>query len=152
MKEFKKILFPVDLSDVSAKIVPYVSNVAKKFGAEIHLLFVVRQFRYYTDGYVGLTTIQDFENEAIAGAEKNIDEFAETHFKGHPVCTTKIVLGDASEEIINYIQDENIDLVIMGTHGRKGLDRILFGSVAERVIKMAPVPVMSVNPYRISES
>ena len=152
MKEFKKILFPVDLSEVSAKIAPYVSHVVEKFEAEIYLLFVVRQFRYYADAYIDAETVQDFESKAVAGAEDKIDAFAETHFKGNSACMTKIVLGDAAEEILKYVKDEKIDLVIMGTHGRKGLDRILFGSVAERVIKTATVPVMSINPYRISES
>jgi nucleotide-binding universal stress UspA family protein len=59
-----------------------------------------------------------------------------------------VAAGDASEEIINYIEDKHIDLVIMGTHGRKGMDKILFGSVAERVVKASPVPVMVVNPYK----
>jgi len=59
----------------------------------------------------------------------------------------KVVAGDPSEEILRYIQEEGIDLVVMGTHGRKGLDKVIFGSVAERVVKSAPVPVMVVNPF-----
>jgi nucleotide-binding universal stress UspA family protein len=55
---------------------------------------------------------------------------------------------DLSEEILNYIEDRHTDLVIMGTHGRKDMDKIIFGSVAERVVKTSPVPVMVVNPYR----
>ena len=58
-----------------------------------------------------------------------------------------IILGDAAEEVLNYVQSEGIDLVIMGTHGRKGLEHIIFGSVAERVVKQSPVPVLTVNPY-----
>jgi nucleotide-binding universal stress UspA family protein len=49
---------------------------------------------------------------------------------------------------LDYISDEEIDLVIMGTHGRKGLDRVFFGSVADRVVKMSPVPVLTINPYK----
>jgi nucleotide-binding universal stress UspA family protein len=58
------------------------------------------------------------------------------------------MVGDAAEEIINRVKSEGIGLVIIGTHGRKGLDRIVFGSVADRVIKMSPVPVLSINPYK----
>ena len=152
MKGFKKVLFPVDLSEVSQKIVPFVAIVAKKFKSEIHLLFVARKFGYYSDVYVEAGNIRDFESELVKGAEIKIDEFAKTYLKEYPDCKSKVILGDAVEEILAYIKDERIDLVIMGTHGRKGLDRILFGSVAERVIKMSPVPVMSVNPYRISIS
>jgi len=56
--------------------------------------------------------------------------------------------GDPAEKILEYVTAEGIDLVILGTHGRKGLDKVIFGSVADRVVKNSPVPVMSVNPYR----
>lgn len=152
MNEFRKILFPVDLSDVSPKIVPFVSTLIKKFDAEIHLLFVARRIGYYADMYVDPASIQGFEEEVIKGAEIKIDKFAKTYFKEYPECKTKVVLGDAAEGIIDYIKANGIDLVVMGTHGRKGLDRILFGSVARRVIRMSSVPVMSVNPYKIQTS
>jgi nucleotide-binding universal stress UspA family protein len=58
------------------------------------------------------------------------------------------VQGDPAEEILKYIAQEKVDLVIMGTHGRKGLDRVLFGSVANEVVKKSPVPVLTINPYR----
>jgi nucleotide-binding universal stress UspA family protein len=59
----------------------------------------------------------------------------------------KVVFGDPAEEIIKYVEFEGIDLIIIGTHGKKGLEKVLFGSVANRVIKMSPVPVLSVNPH-----
>jgi nucleotide-binding universal stress UspA family protein len=151
MKVFNKILFPVDFSEVSPKIVPWVSTVAKQFEAEIHLLFVARTFNYFTGIYVEEVSIQTLESDIIRGAEVNIEEFVKTHFGEDTNCKTKVIPGDAAEEIIRYIQSEGIDLVIMGTHGRKGLNRILFGSVAERVIKMSPVPVLSINPHRVPD-
>ena len=151
MKVFNKILFPVDLSEVSQKIAPWVLTMAKQFGAEVHLLFVVRKFVHFSGMYVDSISIQNFQNEVIRGAQQSIDEFAKTHFGEHNSCKTNVVEGDAAEEIINYIKAEGIHLVIMGTHGRKGLNRILFGSVAERVIKMSPVPVLSINPYRVAD-
>jgi nucleotide-binding universal stress UspA family protein len=94
-------------------------------------------------------SIESFENELVKGGEKGIEEFANTYFKGYPTCKTRVVLGDAAEEILAYINSEGVDLVIIGTHGRKGLERVFFGSVAERVVKKSPVPVLSINPYRI---
>ena len=148
MKEFKKILFPVDLSESSTKIVPYVQSVAEKFEAKIHIFFAARVFDYFTSIYVPHPSINKFEKELIDGAEKRLYEFADEHFSKFPSTKTAVVAGDASEEIINYIEDQHIDLVIMGTHGRKGMDKIIFGSVAERVVKASPVPVMVVNPYK----
>ena len=148
MKEFKKILFPVDLSESSAKIVPYVQTVAKKFDAKIHILFVARVFDYFTGIYVPVPSITTMGKDIIDGAEKRLYEFMDEHFSAFPNTKTAVVAGDASEEIIKYIEDRHIDLVIMGTHGRKGMDKIIFGSVADRIVKTAPVPVMVVNPYQ----
>jgi nucleotide-binding universal stress UspA family protein len=148
MKEFKKILFPVDLSDSSKKIVPSVQAVAAKFGSKIHLLFVARILDYFTSIYVPPSSINQIEKEVIEGAEKRLYEFVDEHFSKFPGVKTAVVAGDAAEKIVDYVVEHKIDLIIMGTHGRKGMDKIIFGSVAERVLKTSPVPVMVVNPYR----
>ena len=148
MKEFKKILFPVDLSESSPKIVPYVQAVAAKFDSKIHLLFVARVLDYFTSIYVPSPSINQLEKEIIDGAEKRLYEFADEHFGEFPGIKTDVVAGDAAGKIMEYIIDYHIDLVIMGTHGRKGMDKIIFGSVAERVLKASPVPVMVVNPHK----
>ena len=149
MKIFKKILFPVDFSEVSPKIAPWVLTVAKTFDAEIHLIFVARRLEYYSSVYLEIGAISDFQDGVIKGAEAKMEEFALMHFKEYPSCKTRVVLGDAGEEILNYVESEEIDLVIIGTHGRKGLERIIFGSVANKVVKMSPVPVLSINPYKV---
>jgi nucleotide-binding universal stress UspA family protein len=146
MEFAKKILFPVDLSEVSPKIAPYVKEVASKFEAEVHLLFVARILQHFVSIYVPHPSVRNFEAEIVKGAERKLEEFVEEHFQGVSP-KAKVVLGDAAEEILNYVKSEGIDLVIMGTHGRKGLERIVFGSVAERVVKKSPVPVLTVNPY-----
>lgn len=148
MKPFKKILVPVDFSEVSPGIAPAARQVAEKYRASVHLLFVARMFYYFTDVNVDAASIEALQGEIIRGAEKKMDAFVETHFKNFPQVTATVVLGDAAEEILRYAESENMDLIIMGTHGRKGLDRVIFGSVAERVIKMSPIPVLSINPYR----
>ena len=149
MREFKKVLFPVDLSESSEKIVPYILMVARKFNSEIHLLFVARVFDYFSGLYVPVASINAIEKDIIDGAEKRLDEFAEQYFSDYSDMVMSVVPGDASNKIIDYITSNEIDLVIMGTHGRKGVDKVIFGSVAERVVKTAPVPVMVVNPHKI---
>ena len=148
MKEFKRILFPVDLSETSSKLVPYVVTMAEKFGAEIHLLFVARIFDYFSSVYVPQDSINKFANDLLEGAKKRLEEFRAEYFEAVPSTRAVVIPGDASEEILNYVQLKTIDMLILGTHGRKGLDKIVFGSVAERVAKAAPVPVLLVNPYR----
>jgi len=149
MKAIKKILFPVDFSEVSPRIAPWVLMVAESFEAEIHLLFVARGLEYFSDIYVAPVAIENFAGEIIQGGETSMEEFVEAHFDKYPALKTKVVLGDATEKILDYVKSEGIDLVIMGTHGRKGLERVFFGSVADRVIKMSQVPVLSINPHNI---
>jgi len=129
-----------------------VKQMAEKFDAEIHLLYVVRRMDHLGGFYVEEISIKNFEREILAGVKKSLDEFAQRYFSKYEKLKTKLLVGDAPEEIVNYAKSEVIDLIIMGTHGRKGLDRLFFGSVAEKVIKTASVPVLSINPYRVNVS
>ncbi len=148
MPTFKKILFPVDLSEVSAEIIPYVTTMARTFQSDLHILFVARIFKYYDTIYVPPVSIVEFEEKVVAGGKRRLDEFVQEHLKDCCVSVVKVIPGDPAEEIVRYIEAEGIDLVVMSTHGRKGLDRILFGSVANHVVTTSSVPVMTVNPYR----
>ncbi len=148
MESIQRILFPVDLTESSEKLVPHVVTMAEKFNAQVQVLFVVRIFQYFTDIYVAPPSISIFENELVDGARKKMDEFTQEHFASLPQTHGEVVLGDPPEVILSYITENQIDLVVMGTHGRKGLDRVLFGSVAERVIKSSPVPVLVINPHK----
>jgi len=148
MREIKKILFPVDLSEVSSKLAPDVIAMGQKFGAEIHLFFVAGSFEKFTTFYIPHPSLQNFGDEVLKGGQKKLKEFVEEFFSAYPKLKTVVVQGDPAEEVLKYIADEKIDLVIMGTHGRKGLDRILFGSVANQVVQNSPAPVLTINPYR----
>ena len=151
MKPFDRILYPVDISDASPNIAPWVILMADRFNTEIHLLFVARELGQYASFSVIPGAIEQFEAKLVKGAEKKIEEFAEVHLKGYPNFKTRVALGNPAQKILDYISDEEIDLVIMGTHGRKGLDRFIFGSVADRVVKMSPVPVLTINPNGVQK-
>ena len=149
MESVNKILFPVDFSKVSPVIAPWVLTLAEKFNAEIHLLFVVRSLGHFSSIDVAEISITAFEAEIIEAGESKMQEFTKAYFSDYPDIKAKVTVGDAAEEILRYIKSEGIDLVIIGTHGRKGLDRVFFGNVANTVVKKAQAPVMSINPYRI---
>jgi nucleotide-binding universal stress UspA family protein len=89
MKPFKKILFPVDLSDVSPKIAPWVIMMGERFDTEIHLLFVVRELGQYATLSVVPGAIEEFEAKLAKGAETKIEEFAEAHLKEYPNVRTE---------------------------------------------------------------
>jgi nucleotide-binding universal stress UspA family protein len=93
--------------------------------------------------------LDNFEEELVQRAEKKLQEFTSEFFADNPGARSKVVSGDPAEEILNYIEAESIDLVMMGTHGRKGLEKAIFGSVADQVVKKSPVPVMTINPHLV---
>lgn len=149
MKAINKILFPVDLSsEVSSKLAPDAIAFAQKFDAEVHLLLVTGSFEKFKTFYIPHPSLQTFGDEVLKGGQKKLVEYVEEFFPDFPKLKTAVVQGDPAEEILKYVEAAKIDLVIMGTHGRKGLDRVLFGSVADEVVKRSPVPVLTINPYR----
>jgi nucleotide-binding universal stress UspA family protein len=145
MLPIKKVLFPIDFSEVSSRIAPWVKDVGKRFEAEIHLLFVVPSLEQYAGLFVPEVSIENFEGEVTLGGESSMEKFVSDHFADFPECRTRIEVGDAARKILQYIDSEGIDLVIMGRGGRKGVEKFLFGSVAEKVIKSSPAPVLTVQ-------
>ncbi|MBF0530640.1 MAG: universal stress protein, partial [Deltaproteobacteria bacterium] len=142
------VLFPADLSEISTIIAPYVIDLAEQLGAEIHVLFVARSLNFYRDLLVPASSIHVFEEEISKGGHAAMKKFIDDVFKGRSVLI-KLLRGEPSEVILEYAKETDIDIIVMGTHGRKGLDRIFFGSVAEQVVKTSPVPVVTINPYRL---
>ncbi len=147
MLEIKKILYPVDFFESSDNILPYVKLMAEKLGAEIELIHVVRGSADFVGFEMGTAWYSSFEAELLEGGQKAMYRFAEEKFPGLDIKTT-IAVGDITEEIIKHAVKSGTDMIIIGTHGRKGLDKIMFGSVAAGVVKGAHCPVLTVNPYR----
>ena len=152
MIEIKKILFPLDLTENSSKILPYVLSVSEKYNSQIYLLHVVQDLNKWGKLYVPHPSMDKFQEEAIKNAKKAMDKICENQLQSCPNFQKRVVSGDTVDEILKIIESENIDLLIMGTHGRKGLEHVIFGSVAENVVKKSPVPVLSINPYKLKRS
>lgn len=148
LKNVKKILVPVDFSDNSRKIFKEAVNVAQKFGAELVCVFVVQSFEDYSGFFVPHMPIVQFQDEMQAGAEKKMGEFMDDNLPSGQAGSGKVLVGDVGEEIVGFAAKEKIDMIVMGTHGYKGLERALFGSVAEQVVKTASCPVLTINPCR----
>ncbi len=145
MAEIKKILCAVDFSEHSPRVADYAATLARTTGASIICLYVAPSLSQYVGFHVPPSSIENFVGEIVAGADSTMNAFLNENFKDLEV-VSKVVTGYAAEEIISLAESENADLIIMGTHGRKGIDRILFGSVAEKVVKTARCPVMTVRP------
>ena len=149
MVEIKKILFPIDLTENSSKILPYVLSASEKYNSMIYLLHVVDDLLKWGGLYVPHPSLDELQKEALEGAEKALDRICEEQLQSCPNFQRRIVSGDPAAEILKTIESEGIDLVIMGTHGRKGLEHVIFGSVAENVVKKSLVPVLTINPYKL---
>jgi nucleotide-binding universal stress UspA family protein len=152
MVEIKKILFPIDLTENSSKLLPYVLSMSEKYNAMIYLLHVIADIRLGYNVYLPDTThssLSVFQKEIADIAEKAMNRVCEEQLQDCPNFQKRIVSGDPATTILKAIDSEGIDLVIMGTHGRKGLEHAIFGSVAENVVKKSPVPVLVVNPYKL---
>ena len=152
INEVKKVVTPVDFSDNSRLIAESSAYMAGKFGASMHLVFVVQNFEDYSGFFVPQMSMPSLEGELVESAEvkmssfcSEMQEFCES--TGVSELDYKVFMGDVAERIVNYAAELSSDLIIMGTHGYKGLEKIMFGSVADKVVRSASCPVLTINPY-----
>ncbi len=145
MPAIKKILCAVDLSEHSKAVAEYAILLAKGLGAEITVLYAAPSLSQYVGFHVPPSSIENFVGEIVSGAEKSMEAFIAETFT-EVKAEGKIISGYAAQEILSFAMNNHIDLIVMGTHGRTGIDRILFGSVAEKVVKSATIPVMTIRP------
>ena len=135
----KKILLPVDGSESCVLAYDHAKTFAQKFGAEVLILNVQDEIPH---GYGGV----DYKEAGTAKLEKNAQEIlkkAKESFEGTEIkIDTKFVIGDAASAIIDAAENEGCDIIIMCTHGMSGRKRFLMGSVANKVVHHASVPVL----------
>ena len=148
MQTFKNILFPIDFSECSEKVFPYALEMAQKFDAKLRLLFVARDISYLSTVDVAWELLRNTVAEVARAGENRMEAFCDKQLSDFTNYESKVVTGDPAEEIVKFADEQGIDLIVMGTHGRKGLDRTLMGSVADHVIKNASAPVFTINPLR----
>ena len=146
MKQVQKILFPLDFASNFESLVPWVSTFAEKFGATVYILFVAQDLSNFSTFFVPHTNIQNFQEEAVGSAKKRMAAAVQEFFKGISKLETRVEIGSPAEKILELAKKEMIDMIIMGAHGRKGLDRAIFGSVANKVVASAPCPVLTIHP------
>ncbi|MFB6354387.1 MAG: universal stress protein [Halobacteriales archaeon] len=140
---YDRILVPTDGSAGTRRAVDHAIRLAEAHGATLHGLYVVNTASYASfsmeTAWEGIGDMLRDEGEAAVAA---VEERAEA--AGVPV-ETAVLEGSPSREIVRYAEDQGCDLIVMGTHGRGGIDRLLLGSVAERVVRASEVPVLTVR-------
>ncbi|HLX61541.1 MAG TPA: universal stress protein [Planctomycetota bacterium] len=150
MIEFKNILLTTDLSSNSEAARPYAVALAKKYGATLHLLHVFEDAGYYHDAGMGenvpFAPLEWIENAQLE-RKKRLDALAASIEKEDGVKSDDVMrIGLAAREIIAHAQETKADCIVIATHGHTGLAHFIFGSVAEKVVRTSPCPVMTVRP------
>lgn len=143
--EIRQILAPTDFSEYSKEAVAYAFELAQKFGAKLLLLHVIEMPAYPVEGFVppsiGSTLIEDLERQAWADLAQVLPEAQNDKV----ALTRQVVVGIPYRKIVEVAAAEKADLIVMATHGRTGLGHLLIGSVAERVVRTAPCPVLTIR-------
>ena len=145
MRNIKKILCALDLTPHSAVVAEYAVTMSKAFDAQVVVMYAAPALNQYAEFRVPPSHIENFVCEIVDGAEKAMEGYVAKHFHGVQA-VGKVVNGYAPEEILKMAVAENADVIIMGTHGRKGIRRIIFGSVAEKIVKSSHIPVITIRP------
>lgn len=144
---YKNILLPLDGSPLSEKAIPYAAEMARKFGAKIHLL---RCMMLPEATVVGMdmalpqhyAEIQDFEKKH---AESYLHKISQSPDLKGLVQSVRVPFGAPGEAILEYLEDEDCDLIVMSSHGRSGFSRFVYGSVAEKVMHHATCPILVIK-------
>ena len=140
----KKILWPTDFSSNAQKALPYVDSLIEQYKAEVHVIYVVADISHQKSWYGEFdgSDINELMEWAKKSAMKQLDQICDTYLGGCPMFVRHIALGDPAREILALVEKEQVDMVVMASHGEKGYFR--FGSVAEKVVKNSPVPVVTI--------
>jgi nucleotide-binding universal stress UspA family protein len=151
MQDIKKIVVPVDFHQHTNDIADLAVNMAGKFGAQLTFVHVVEHFAKIAGYYEGCPTcVVDAYEEINKHAQKKMDALLERNKGACPGCTGVVIRGegDAAGDLVDYAKDQKADLIVIGTHGRKGIEHVLLGSVADSVLKQASCPILLFNPYK----
>lgn len=143
--DIKKVLVPIDFSDYSKSALKYAVNFSKQFNAEMILVYVVEPVVYPPDFSMGQIAIPSVNVEWDKRAKEELDNLADSEIPSDVKVKKVIKTGKPFVEIIDTAADEDVDIIIIATHGHSGVEHILFGSTAEKVVRKAPCPVLTLR-------
>jgi nucleotide-binding universal stress UspA family protein len=145
MKPFDKILTAVDFSDSSDFAFEYALTLARQFQSELTVMHVINEPVDLRGFYVPHISFEQLEKEIEEGAEKMMEKFCQTRMGDFTGFRTVVTAGIPYEEILRKADETGASLIVLGTHGRTGIDHLIFGSTAERVVRSAACPVLTIR-------
>ncbi len=145
MLEIKLILCPIDFSEFSVRAYRHALSLAEHYRAKLVALHIVEPFRFPSAGFTASAGLYDEFCQAVCESGKEqLQEFVKNHT--HDEIQPELVVhqGIASDSILSFAQARKTDVIVMGTHGRRGYDRLMLGSVTDRVMRRASCPLLAV--------
>jgi len=147
MIRLKRVLVATDFSEFGDLALKYGCEFAQGFSAELHLIHAVEPptaaYSEFGLGYIGL---EEVEATLVKESRVRLDRLPEVDQAARLTVVREVLLGTPFREIIKYARDHEIDLIVVGTHGRGAIAHMLMGSTAERIVRHAPCPVLTVRP------
>jgi nucleotide-binding universal stress UspA family protein len=146
MPEIRRILCPIDFSEFSVRAYRYALSLAQHYRAKLFVQQIVEVYRYPSAGFAASAALYDeFCEQLLYNAEAKLQEFVKIHADNDIQPERVVEQGTASDSILAFAEAQKTDLIVMGTHGRRGFDRLMLGSVTERVMRKASCPVLAVR-------
>jgi len=145
MDTIKKILIPIDFSDYSKQALRYTVTFAKNFNAKIYMIYVIEPMIYPADFSMGQIAIPSSDINIDTRAKKELETLAKNEIRPGIDYDISIKTGKPFIEIIESAAELDVDLIIIATHGHTGMEHLLFGSTAEKVVRKAPCPVLTLR-------
>lgn len=150
METTQQIVVPVDFTKGTEVLVSYAISMAEKLAAVIHYVHVVQDFP--GDAMIGSPFAQDYQDKVTAVSQERMADLVENSQKSCPGSAGQVLFGDPVDHIIEFSRTKNADLIIIGSHGARGLEKMILGRVADRVLKGAHCPVLIMNPFKELQS
>ncbi len=144
--EIKLILCPIDFSEFSIRAYRYALSLAEHYRAKLVAQHIVELSRHPSLGFVVSAGLYDEFRKALhQNAEQELRDFVKQHTRGQIHPELVVQQGAAADDILSFAQAQKADVIVMGTHGRRGFDRLVLGSVTDRVMRRAPCPVLAIS-------
>lgn len=143
--DIKSILFPTDFSEGSLYALPYAVDMAQTHNAKLYLLHILYDIASASGLYIPHTSVDLMYKEMEAAAVKELQQFGWEKRENLKNVDYVVIRGLPYEEILKFAKDKAVDLIVIGTHGKTGIDRVIFGSTAQRVVRHSTCPVLTVK-------